>query len=196
MKLTLTSPDFSILSKFDNVVKSLQPEIKLENLNSYLLYNNQKNSLELLVKGPMAYAKLPIPANIDKDFVDKDLSLMIYSGNITHLLSYYSPEDINALIVTIEVNEGNSKFTFTSKKDVIDFAHLVPTDSELSEILELSEKLDTTNVDNPINLNEDGKKSFSEALSSCLRFIEDDVRNNGIAIYGNRVVASDNRGLS
>lgn len=196
MKLTASSIDFTNLLHLDSIVNNLQPDIKLENLNSYLYYNKRENKLYLFIKGSIAYAAIDIDATID---ADEDIGLMIYSGNITHLVSNYTEEMRNKIKMTIDLSKEKSVFSFTGNNDKINFAHLALTEAELQEVAILTSSLPFPHYQKgeiPIfdfNLTGDSRQFFLNGIDNCLDFIDDDLKNNAIAIYPHKLLASDNR---
>ncbi len=189
MKLVITNPNFNNLIRLEGVVKSLQPDIKLENLNSYLYYNKDSNTLNLMIRGALAYASINIPAEIDCGDSPTDMAIMIYSNNITHFLGYCKKEDIPTL--TLQDGE-KSIFSIKSEHDTIDFAHMVAQASEVTELSELYAKLnsDTSNL---FTMGEDSTTRFCDGLNHCMNFINEGVKNNAIALYSDKMIASDNR---
>ena len=139
-------------------------------------------------------AAITIPATIDSEF--EECALMIYSENLVHLISTYTEEQRKSLVMTIEITDKGSLFEFICGKDKIDFVHLVPKKNEIEEIGILMKGLEIT-VSGAILLDSHrlngGREYFFDGLNNCLSFIEDDVRNNAIAIYQDQLIANDNR---
>ena len=192
MKFIATDIDLSNLLQLESVVNTLQPDVKLENLNSYLYYSRPRQTLYLLVKGSIAYARLEVKAQVN---TDTSIGLMISSNNLTRFVDCYTPEMRSKIILTIEVKGESSTYGFTGNNDKINFPHLVLSTSEMKELNSLIDV-----IEEPINSNlfyldtvsESGKEVI-ESFSKCLSFIDEDVRNNAIAIYPNKTMASDSR---
>ena len=193
MKLTASPIDFTNLLQLQSIVNDSQADTQLENLNAYLFYSKEKNDISIFIKGRLIQASIGITATIDSDF-DSDMAIMVYTDNILHLISNYTQDAKNKIVMTIEMKDGKSKFSFTSDTDMVDFPHLFLKDMEVDEISGLIEGLDI----NPSALLSslsfgESRQYIMDGLSNCLSFIEDDVRNNAIAIYADKFVANDNR---
>ena len=196
MKLTATNLDFSNILQLSGIVKGSNSTVQLENLNAYLFYSKEKDTLSLFVKGNIMTAAIVIPATVETDS-DKDVAIAIYSDNLVHLVGTYSEEQKKKLTMTIETTEKSSLFEFTCDSDKVDFVHLVSKETEVQEIGVLINTLGNITYGKPLFstnmlLGED-RQYFLTGIENCLSFIEGDLRNNAIAIYCDRLIANDKR---
>ena len=192
MKLTATQLNFSNLLQLEQIVKDSTPEIKMDNLNAYLHYKKENNALLILVKGRLITATIGISATIISDFIS-DFTLMINTDNIIHLLSNYTEEQKNKITMMVEISE-TSTLSFTTDTDIVNFSHLVLKQDEVEGINSLVELVKGDKAKLIFSYDSvSNKEYFLSGLSNCANFIEDDITNNAVAIYKDKMIANDNR---
>jgi len=193
MKLTVSNIDFSSLLKIDPIVNNLQPDIKLAELNSYLFFDKGKEKLFFLIRGPLTASCMEISATLEGDTSG---AVMVFSGNITHLINSYTDELQKNITLTITIIGDKSTLTFTGNNDKVQFPHLSVGEANLKELEDLVDRVLYSGVEPPIldyTFTKDTGVNFLEALSSCLSFVDNDLRNNAVAIYQDKLIASDSR---
>jgi hypothetical protein len=193
MKVTASSIDFSSLLHLGGIVNSLQPDIRLDNLNSYLYYRKSDNKLYLVIKGSISSAVLEIDSVLEGG---QDFAMMVYTDNIVHLMETYTEDKQKNSIMVMESTKDSSLFSFTGNNDKVNFPHYVPTESETKEIASIINSLYSQSSLEGIfdfSLSGEARQYFLGGIRNCLDFIGDDLKNNAVVIYKDRLVVSDNR---
>jgi hypothetical protein len=192
MKLTASLIDFSSLLKIDSIVNSLQPDVKLDELDSFLYFDKKQEKLFFLVKGALSSSCMEISATLSGDETG---AVMVFSGNLIHLIESYSEEMQKNIVLTIEASGEKSKLIFTGNNDRVQFHHLFVPESNLKELGSIIHSLYEETYPDPLlsySFSNDSGKVLLNAISDCLSFVDDDLKNNAIAIYPTKLMASDN----
>ena len=195
-KLSIKGIDFSFM-QFEDVLDQISSSTQLDNLNSYLVRVGGKK-LYLLIRESTSFAKIDI--KYDSCYSDEEVQkdnyiegIVVSYTTLFRVIHSYSKETLENLLIEINT-EDPSYFKIITPTDRISLPHLTLTKEIKEEIYDIiATPFNKSTGTFQLSLFNDDKMDFIKGVYSSISFIEDEKKNNALALYSDRIVVSNNR---
>ena len=150
----------------------------------------------MIVREPMVFAQITIPANIVPQFdgAETDLGLAFNYQLFFQTLHAYSAETLAKMVLTLSWGE-KSTFKLEVPGDRVFLPNVAINQARIDEFTEnATADYPSDEVAFQLSLMNDGRTDFLQGIEDCLDFVSpDDKKNNAFALYNDRIVVNDNR---
>ncbi len=181
------------LFEHERLFQSLTPEVVNNSLNAALLYNKETKETAILMKDSLAAIKMQLDCTVEE--AEENLGIFFEFSKLMYILHNYTEEELANLKLKAEYDaeKESSKFVITCAADRLALPHMVMTESQRDDYLDLDfEHLQTGAGFNWTTLSDSQRLDFSSGLANALTFLDiDEKKNNAVAIYADKIVAND-----
>ena len=193
MKITLSGIDFTDLLAYEDALKQLSPQRQLDDLDSYLIADG--GILLLIIREANSFAKIEIPYGEEtvEGNADEKIGLVINNARFYHTLKSYWLDQLPEMVIEMETGDS-SAFRIIMPNDKLSLSHLVLSEAQIKEALEMVDVPVPSSPIFDISLFNDGKDDFIKGLVEGMNLIEDsEKKNNAFALYNDKLIVNYNR---